>query len=96
MLPGKATLLMRPRGTGRAVAVEDSLSLVRGCSCHQEGQAAGPERTPARKRCGARLGRGATGAGATVKQSRSEHPHTGATSAPTDQCSVVTAEFSTA
>lgn len=52
MLPGKAPLLMRPRGTGRAVAVEDSLSLVRGCSCHQEVQAVGPERTPARKRWG--------------------------------------------
>lgn len=52
MLPWKAPLLMRPRGTGRAVAVEDSLSLIRGCSCHQVGQAAGPERTPARKRCG--------------------------------------------
>ena len=50
--PEKLLFLMRPRGAGRAVAVEDSLSLILGSSCHQEGQAAGPERTPARKRWG--------------------------------------------
>ena len=52
MLPGKTPLLMRPRESGRAVAVEDSLSLIRGFSCHQGWQTIGPEQAPARKRCG--------------------------------------------
>jgi hypothetical protein len=95
MLPGKAPFLMRPRGAGRAVAVEDSLSLIQGC--RPPGGDRQPARNGPRQESGwAHLGRGATGAGATVKQSRSERPYTGATSAPTDQCSAVTAEFSTA
>ncbi|BCW06884.1 hypothetical protein NtRootA1_30220 [Arthrobacter sp. NtRootA1] len=53
VLPGKAPLLMRPRGTGRAVDGKDSLSLIRGCSCHQEGKVTGPEQAPAREGCGA-------------------------------------------
>lgn len=55
-----------------------------------------PGTGPGKEAVWARLGRGATDAGVTAKQSRSEHPHTGATSAPTDQCSAVTAEFSIA
>lgn len=90
MLPGKAPLLMRTRGTGRAVAVEDSLSLIQGCSSHQEGTGGRPGTDPGKEAVWARLGRGATGAGATVKQSRSERPHTDRSV----QC--CTAEFSTA